>query len=101
MFLIFLVFYVVLLWFFTFLVPCCDVCNNLRINTMFDSSLPPVVHTPFLMGCMLLIFLPFCVVSFSSFVLVLCLLYSMLAVSLNYPFLIAPSVFSNVYCLFG
>ena len=101
MLLIFLVFNVVLLCVFTFLVPCCDVCKNFRINTMFDSSLPPVVHTPFLMGWMFLIFLPFCVVSFASFVLVLCLLYSMLAVSLNYPFLIAPSVFSNVYYLFG
>jgi hypothetical protein len=31
------------------------------------------------------------------FVFVLCLVYPMLQVSLNYPFLIAPSVFSYVY----
>jgi len=33
------------------------------------------------------------------FVFVLCLVYPMLLVSLYYPFLIAPSVFSNVYVL--
>jgi hypothetical protein len=37
--LIFLVFCVVLLCVFTFWVPCCDVC----IETLFGSSLPPVV----------------------------------------------------------
>ena len=37
--LIFLVFCVLLLCFFTFWVPCCD----FRIQTMFASSLPPVV----------------------------------------------------------
>ena len=31
------------------------------------------------------------------FVVVLCLVYPMLPVSLDYPFLLAPSVFSNVY----
>jgi hypothetical protein len=36
---------------------------------------------------------------FALFVYVLCLVYSMLPVSLNGPFLIAPSVFSNIYLL--
>ena len=43
MLLIVLVFYVVLLCVFTFWVACCDVRYDLRIKTMFDSSLPPVV----------------------------------------------------------
>jgi len=45
---------------------------------------------------MLLIFLVFCVV-FLFFVFVLCLVYPMLPVFLDCPFLITPSVFSNVY----
>ena len=50
---------------------------------------------------MLLIFLVFCAVCVFVVVLfafVLCLVYPMLPVSLNFPFLVAPSVFSNV-CL--
>jgi hypothetical protein len=39
----------------------------------------------------------FCVVFFVLFVLVMCLVHPMLAVSLDCPFLIAYSVFSNVY----
>jgi hypothetical protein len=46
-------------------------------------------------GVVLLIFLVFCVV-FVLFVCVMCLVCSMLPVSLDCPFLIAPSVFSNV-----
>jgi len=50
---------------------------------------------------MLLIFLVFCVVLCFCVVFfcvfVLCLVYPMLPVSLDCPFLIAPSVFSNVY----
>ena len=38
-----------------------------------------------------------CVVVSSSCVFVLCLVYQMLPVSLDCPFWIAPSVFSNVY----
>jgi hypothetical protein len=45
---------------------------------------------------MLLIFLVFCVGLFFC-VFVLCLVYPMLPVSLDCPFLIAPSVFSNDY----
>jgi len=39
----FLIFCVVPLCIFTFGVPCCDVYYHLRIKTMFDSCLPPVV----------------------------------------------------------
>ena len=39
----------------------------------------------------------YCVVFFNLFVFVLCLVYPMLPVSLDCIFLIAPSVFSNVY----
>ena len=42
--LIFLVFCVVLLCVFTFWVQCCDVHYDVRIKTMFGSSLPPVVY---------------------------------------------------------
>jgi hypothetical protein len=39
---IFFVFWVVLLCVFTFWVPCCDVCYDFRIKTIFGSFLPPV-----------------------------------------------------------
>ena len=54
-------------------------------------------------GCLvrslLFIFLGFCFVFFALFVFVLCLVYSMLpvAVSLDCPFLICLSVFSNAF----
>jgi hypothetical protein len=50
-----------------------------------------------LVGFMLLIFLACCVVLCALFVFILCLVYSILRVSLGCPFLIAPSVFSKVY----
>ena len=37
-------FCVVLLYVFTIRVPCCDVCYDFRMETMLDSSLPPVVY---------------------------------------------------------
>ena len=40
-----------------------------------------------------------CVVCFVLFVFVLCLVCPMLSVSLDYPSLIAPSVFFNVYLI--
>ena len=43
--------------------------------------------------------LVFCVVLSVMFVFVLCLVYPMLPVSLECPFLIAPSVFFNVYLI--
>ena len=51
------------------------------------------VYPQFLVGSVMLIFSVFCVV----FVLVLCLVSSMSPVSLDSPFLIASSIFSNVY----
>ena len=39
----------------------------------------------------------YCVVFFALFFVVLCLVYPMLPVSLDCPFLIAPSAFSNLY----
>jgi len=48
-------------------------------------------------GWVLFIFLVFSVLSLILFVFVLCLVYPMLLVYLDCPFLIAPSVFSNVY----
>jgi len=76
--------------------------KRLVFSSMFSSSLPPVVYgsvhvllTLFLLACVLWcptrIVLCFCFVFLS-------LVYPMLPVSLNCPFLIAPSVvFSNVY----
>ena len=47
----------------------------------------------------LVVFNTYCVVFLVLFVFLLCLVYSMLPVSLEYPFLISPSVFSLVYLL--
>jgi hypothetical protein len=57
------------------------------------------VHPQFLVGSMLLMLSVFCVVFFVLFVFVLCLMYPMLPVSLDCPFLIAPSVFSSLYLM--
>ena len=95
--LIFLVFLRV----FKFLIPCCDVRYDFRIKLMFCSSLPP-----FVLGGSCLIYVisvGLCIVVSNAycavflFVFVLCLVYPMLPVSLDCPFLIAPLVFSNVY----
>ena len=102
MFIFFVFFCVVLLCFFTLLVPCCDVHQDFRIKMMFGSSLPPVVcrkaHVLFTLfvsvcaqWCPTHIALYFCFVF-------LRLVYPMLSVSLDCPFMIAPLVFSNVYC---
>jgi len=52
-----------------------------------------------LVESVLFIFLVFCVVFCVLFAFVLCLVCPMLPESLDCPFLIAPSVFSNVYLL--
>jgi len=52
------------------------------------------VHSVFFVGSLLLVYLVFCVVFFVLFFFVLCFA---LPVSLDCPFLISPSVFSNVY----
>ena len=79
----------------TFCVLCCDDRYDFRIRTMFDSSLPPVVcrkdHVLFTL---------FVFVMYSGVQHILCyvfprLVYPMLLVSLDCPFLMAPSVFSN------
>ena len=46
---------------------------------------------------LLIVVLVFCAMFCVLFVFILCLVYPMLSVSLEYPFLITPSVFSNGY----
>ena len=55
------------------------------------------IQPQFLMRSGLLIALVFSVVGFFCFVIVLCLVYPMLQVSLDCPLLITSSVFSNIY----
>ena len=54
---------VFLLCVFTFWVPCCDVRYDFRIQTMFDSSLPPVVCRRARVLLMLSVFVAYIVVS--------------------------------------
>jgi hypothetical protein len=54
---------VFLLCVFTFWVPCCDVRYDFRIQTMFDSSLPPVVCRRARVLFMLSVFVAYIVVS--------------------------------------
>jgi len=95
-------FCVVILCVFTFWVPCWDVRYDFRIKTMFKSSLFPVVcmraHVLFTL------FLFVCVVLSNTYcaVFLICFLFfwcggPILPVALDCPFLIAPSVFFNVY----
>ena len=116
----FLVFCVVLLCGFMFLVPCCDVRYDFRIKTKFGSSLPPVVCRRACLIYVICVCLrivlsnTYCVACFCSvgfrlvscvwwcpthitvcfvfFVCVLCLVYQMLPVSLDFPLLLVPSV---------
>ena len=101
--LMFLSFCVLLLCVLTFLIPCCDVRYDFRIITMFGSSLSPVVcrGDGFMSNLRYL-----CLLRHSSvqhilccvlFVIVLCLVYLVLPVSLDGSFAIASSVFSNIY----
>ena len=55
------------------------------------------VHPMLIVWSMLLMCLVFCVVFFVLFVSVLYLVYPMLSMSLDLPFVIEPSVFSDVY----
>ena len=98
--LLFLVFCVVLLYFFTFLIPCCDVRYDFRIKR-----------------CSSFLYLQLCIQGLVSYLRYLCLLahsgvqhilgcvfclvcpqlvYPMLPVSLDCSFFIVPSVVSNV-----
>ena len=108
---------VVLLCIFRYWVPCCDVRYDFLITTMFGSSLPSVVctraHVLLTLLCLfansgiqhILFYFIFILGGF-CFVFVFFLFFGgssscvpYVAVSLDCPFLIAPSVcvFSNVY----
>ena len=93
---------------------CCGLRYNFHIKAMFGSSLPPVVcrrvHV-FTSSCLwegscliYVIFVCLRIVVSNTYCVVFmlcfsssCLLYPMLPVSLDCPFLIAPSAFSNLY----
>jgi hypothetical protein len=81
---------VVLLCVFTLIVPCCNVCYDFLINTMFGSTLPSVAclkaYVLFTLCCSLVVSNSNCVVIFVV----------LLQVSLDCPSLIAPLVFCNV-----
>jgi len=99
---LFIVFCVVLLCFFTFWVPCCDVRYDFHLKTMFGSFFYLQLFLWELMSYLRYL----CLFAHSGvqhklryvfcFVF-LRLLYPMLTGSLDCPLLIAPSVFSNVY----
>jgi len=98
--LIFLVFCVVLICVFTFWVPCCDVCYDFRIKTMFGSSLPPVVCWGGWVSCLIyvicvclcIVVSNTCCVVFLSFFLSS----SCAAIFSGLSIFDDPSVFSNV-----
>jgi hypothetical protein len=74
--------------------------SYLRYLCLFGSSLPPVVcrRAHFLLTLFVFVYVSWCpthIVLCFGFVC-LRLVYPMLPVSLDYPFLIAPSVFSSV-----
>jgi hypothetical protein len=81
----------------TFWVPCCAVCYDFRIKRMFGCS-PPVVCKSVHVLLMLFWFICYRGVQhiLCFFVFFHRLVYPMLLVSLDCPFLIALSVFSNV-----
>jgi len=97
MLLIFFVFCVVLLSVFTFRVLCYDFHYDVRIKTMFGSSLPPVIckraHVLFTLFAYSGVQNILCCI----FVFFLRVVYPMLLVSLDCRFLIDPSVLSNIY----
>ena len=78
--------------------------NPIHIHCVLVASI--WIHPQCFKGPMLLIFLFFCVVFFVClfvFVFLFCfllVLYQMLLISLYCPFLVTPSVFSNVYILY-
>jgi hypothetical protein len=104
--LIVLVFCVALLCVFTFWVPCCDVHYDCRINTVCLNSICLCLFTN--SGVQHILCICFCLCLFTNsgvqhilcicfcFVCV-CFVYPLLPLSLDCLFLIAPSVFSNVY----
>jgi hypothetical protein len=98
--LILLVFCIVILCVFTFWGPCCDVLYDFAYKRC---SIHPVVcwraHVLVTLLCLLahsgVQHILFCV--FALFIFDLYLVYTMLPVSLDCPFVIVPSVFSSVY----
>ena len=79
--------------------------NDFRIEKMLGSSLPPfvcgrthVLFTLFVFSCVF--WYPAHIVLCFFVLFVLCLVYSMLPVSLDFPFLVAPSVFYNVFSIY-
>ena len=86
------------------LVPCCDVRYDFCIKMMFGSSLPSVVCRSLIsylrylwVFWRIVVSNTYCVVFIVLFVLYF--VYQMLPVSLDCPFVIVPSVFSNVYLI--
>ena len=68
-----------------------------EVGTAYPSRALGFTPGFFLVGPVLHIFLVLGVVCLVLFVFVLCLVYPLYPVSLDCPFLLAPSVFSNVY----
>jgi hypothetical protein len=89
---------------FTFWVPCCDVRYHFRIKNDIRFVFKPRVDCMRAhVLCTSLVLFEYSGVQhilccvFALFVFVLCHVYTRLSVSLDFPFFIAPSVFSNVY----
>ena len=84
-------------------VPWCDVRYHFRIKTMLGSSLPPPVVCMFVWGSSLFYAMSVCLRIVMSntycivFLLVLCFVYPMLPVSLDYPFLLLLLYSMKVY----
>ena len=82
----------------TFWVPCCDVHYDFRIKRVLGSSLPlggGLMLSYVICVCFrIVVSNAYCVVFLFCF---LRFVYPMLPVSLDSPFLIAPSIFSNFY----
>jgi len=85
---------------FTYIVPCCDVRYDFHIKTMFGSSLLPVIcRMDHVLFTLFVLALRIVVPNTSCVVFLFCFCLScMLPATLDFPFLNAPSVFSNV-CL--
>ena len=85
-----------LLCVFTFWIPYCAFCYDLKVGTMFGSCLPSIVYRRDDV-----LFICICLHIVGSQHVLCCvflrLVYHMLPVFLDCPFLIAPSVFPNVY----
>ena len=96
--LIFSAFCVVIVCAFIYWVPCCDIRYDFHIETMFVSSLSPI-------GGLMSYVCYSCFFANSFVQHILCFVFLrlvnlMLPVSLDCPFLIVPSLFSNVYFLY-